>query len=148
VGDQRDPCEEPRLQNLARESLVRVGMRDATQSGRRDGSQTGKLIFGIGLVTVGGLLMLDLLFDIDLWPLGSLWPMVLVGLGILNITARRTARSRRFGFFLVVLGAWLQAAELGWLEPELTWPILVIAWGILLVMSSLEGGRRLLGTSE
>lgn len=119
-------------------------MEDSSERRAAAGSQNGKLMLGAGLVVIGSLMLLDRLFVVDLWPLGSLWPMAVIALGVFKFTQRKNFRARRFGAFLVVVGIWLQAAKFGWIDPEVTWPILVMTWGGLLVMSSLGGGYSML----
>ena len=91
----------------------------------------GVPVFGIILITVGGLLLADNfgLIEINFQHLlARFWPMVLVFLGVDQLTQGQ----RRGGLVLVILGVALQLLLVGWLNEwtlRRWWPLLLILLG-------------------
>jgi hypothetical protein len=90
---------------------------------------------GITLVALGGVLT-AMNFDV-LEPVSIVrfWPMILVVLGILGLTKPNPGKPLE-GYWLLVIGLWLQVSllELWGLGFRETWPMLVIAWGVSLLL--------------
>ena len=101
------------------------------------------LVFGIGLLALGTILLLDRMGILDASQVFSFfWPVVLLTGGLL-ILARATASAGRvWGGILTTLGILLFLDELGYARLSLhaLWPLAIIAIGLLLVWRSLEGG--------
>jgi hypothetical protein len=94
-----------------------------------------RLVLGLFLVTVGVLFSLDELDYLELGGIWHYWPLILIGLGL----SRVCGPSRRLvGLFLLVLGLWLQLHELRVLRIEDSWPLLLMAVGAVMVVSSLR----------
>lgn len=94
------------------------------------------LAWGLVLVLVGVALLLD---HMGIAPFGLLykcWPLLLVLLGLMNIS---TQAGRGMGFVLVVVGILFQLNTLGYLHLSFRdfWPIVIIAVGVLLLWGSL-----------
>lgn len=104
-------------------------------------ARTVRGAIGIALVALGGVLTamnFDLLEPVTI---AQFWPMVLVVLGILGLTKSNPDKPLE-GYWLLVIGLWLQVSllELWGLGFRETWPMLVIAWGVSLLLR--EGTAR------
>jgi hypothetical protein len=102
---------------------------------------------GITLVALGGVLT-AMNFDVlEPVPIVRFWPMILVVLGILGLTKPNPGKPLE-GYWLLVIGLWLQVSllELWGLGFSETWPMLVIAWGVSLLLR--EGAAGGAATAE
>lgn len=100
-------------------------------------------MWGLVLVGIGTAFLLDRLglFDIDqLW---HYWPLLLVVVGINEMIGYPTARQFSSGFATTCVGLWLFACFEGafGLTFSNSWPFLLIAWGIKLVIEPLVRAR-------
>lgn len=118
----------------------------------------GRMLFGILLLSIGALLLLNNTDIIDLGPVRTLWPLILVVLGISTLVNARDReesgvglwryRSRRphtgGGIWLIFLGLWLLVStnHLFGLRSRDIWPIFIIAWGASMVWRSLYRQSR------
>ena len=103
---------------------------------------TAGVIGGMLLIAIGTLFLLDHLGYADLHDvLHHYWPMVLVVLGVTRFAHRRKAWS---GVSLIVIGLWLQITTLHWwgVTFESSWPLLLIAWGAVIVIRALLRATR------
>jgi hypothetical protein len=104
-------------------------------------ARTVRGAIGITLVALGGVLT-AMNFDVlEPVPIVRFWPMILVVLGILGLTKTNPDKPLE-GYWLLVIGLWLQVSllELWGLGFRETWPMLVIAWGVSLLLR--EGTAR------
>lgn len=105
-------------------------------------NQAKSLIWGLFLVALGSVLLLDRFGMISIPELGRLWPLVLIVIGITRVAAGRPGSS--VTFFL--LGAWFLACEFDWygLTYRNSWPLILVAIGASMVVRAIvgEGGRR------
>ncbi len=101
------------------------------------------VLFGVALVVLGALILVDRLaiFDLTL----NNWPIVIIALGLVKLIdpscSRRVGRSRRPGAWLLFIGGWGIVSELhllGW-EYRTSWPLLVVGAGLMLVWRWYEG---------
>ena len=94
------------------------------------------LAWGLVLVLVGVALLLDHMGVAPFGQLYKFWPLLLVLLGLMNIS---TQAGRGLGFVLVVIGVLFQLNTLGYLHLSFRdfWPIVIIAVGVLLLWGSL-----------
>lgn len=95
-----------------------------------------QLLWGLLLIGVGVAIFLDRLdlFEVDaVW---HYWPLILVVIGINKMIGFPTARHFSSGLWLVFLGVWLFAnfENMFGLTFYTSWPILIIAWGMTLVI--------------
>ena len=94
------------------------------------------VIWGIFLVVLGGLLMLERFGHVHV-PTGSLWPLILFVVGISKLTEHRFGSAVMFFllgsvFFMVTLGLY-------GMTYENSWPLLMVAAGVGMVLRSLTG---------
>jgi hypothetical protein len=104
-----------------------------------------RVVFGLVVMLIGTLLMLDRL---DWWGVRlnvPLWPWFLIVLGLVRLTdlstdARGGTRGRRSAVWLLFIGGWglLNEYRLFGLHYGHTWPILLIGAGVLIVWRSME----------
>jgi hypothetical protein len=113
------------------------------QTGQPHISQA-RVVFGLVVMLVGTLLLLDRLdwwgvrLDVPLWP----WILVVLGLVRLNdrSDARRGLRGRRSAVWLLFVGAWgvLNEYRLFGVHYGRSWPILLIGAGALIVWRAMD----------
>jgi hypothetical protein len=118
---------------------------DTTEgTGARHASQP-RVVFGLVVMLVGTLLLLDRL---DWWGVRlnvPLWPWVLVVLGLARLSDRSMdanghPRGRRAAAWLLLIGSWglLNEYRLFGFHYGHSWPILLIGVGAMVVWRSLE----------
>ena len=112
---------------------------DVEGSGPSRRRRNGRLIGGIVLVAFGFLFLIDNLFTWDVGYVWNFWPLILIAFGVSKLTR---GRRRGGGFFLIVLGAFFLLDELDLMYAEDTWPVLIMALGVILISSSLLRQRR------
>lgn len=102
---------------------------------------TGRLVFGLALVTLGLLWTLENLgvpgaSDVLRW-----WPSVLVLYGFVRVTGLDGTRRVVGGSLLMFVGGWLLAREFGLVHFSIfrLWPLWMIAVGAVLVWRSIRG---------
>jgi predicted membrane protein len=102
--------------------------------------QRGGLFWG-AVLTLGGLaLLLDQMGIISIERLWRFWPMILILVGLWNLTRQS---GRVFGAVMVILGGLFQLDTLGiahfsWGQ---LWPLAIIAAGVLIMWSSLQARK-------
>lgn len=102
-----------------------------------------RFIVGILIMLLGGTLLADNLGWIEArHVLRSLWPLVLVAIGVTMIRRPQQRRSREWGWVLVTVGAWIFLSKLGWVHVslgQLLLPAIFLFVGGVLVFRSLRG---------
>ena len=109
---------------------------------RKRGVGAGRMVLGLYLLLMGGLVLaVNLGYEIpgELW---SYWPFLLLGLGTVMLIWPGKRDEGRNGFWLLVTGTY---GLLGVFRPfglswGSAWPIFLIAYGVLLVYDSWRGG--------
>ena len=103
-----------------------------------DSSRRGarRAVFGLGIVAVGALALLDNLRLFDTPLLRTFWPLVLVVWGAGRLAWSRHPGSWIFGLLLVVVGALMTAHNLGHGSFDLRqwWPVFIILAGAAVVL--------------
>ena len=104
-----------------------------------------RVVFGLIVMLVGGLLFLDRL---DIWGVRlnvPVWPWFLIVLGLVRLADRsrdghECQSSRRTAAWLMFVGAWglLNEYRLFGVHYTHTWPVLVIGAGVFVVWKALE----------
>lgn len=91
---------------------------------------------GLTLILIGAVFLLDTL-DLMTIDLRTWWPAALVIIGALQFTLadRTTPLGERGGLWMMIVGDWLLLNKLTVLSPVHTWPLLMVAAGVLMVMS-------------
>lgn len=92
-----------------------------------------KLTWGLVLVGLGGLLLLERL-DLILWErIWRYWPLLLVGIGGVQVVLASSRGGRRVGLWLIGIGAWLliNFLEVFDLFFDTSWPLLLVIAGAI-----------------
>jgi Na+/melibiose symporter-like transporter len=98
--------------------------------------RSNNVVWGIFLVVLGGLLILERFGHVHI-PAGSLWPLILFVIGISKLLQRRLGSAVMF--FLI--GSVFLCCTLGLygMTYEKSWPLLMVAAGVGMVIRSLTG---------
>lgn len=107
-----------------------------------------QFVFGVLLIAVGALLLLDRAGAVDAWALFEVgWPVILLLAG----TAQVVTRPRNlFGAVLLGgLGVALLSWTLGWVDSlAVLWPLLLIAFGVWLMVARWPSTSRIPGLED
>ena len=101
-------------------------------------TRKGDIVIGATLVLAGIAVVLDragVFHWRDQW---TLWPLILGGIGLARLLQSVPGEPKQ-GLLFLTAAAWLLIAEAGWVSLEESWPIIVIALGL---MVALNGGTR------
>ena len=101
-------------------------------------TRKGDIAIGATLVLTGIAVVLDragVLHWRDQW---TLWPLILGGIGLARLVQSFPGEPKQGLLFLTAAG-WLLLSESGWVSMEESWPIAVIALGLIV---ALNGGTR------
>ncbi|MEN3338780.1 MAG: hypothetical protein V7647_2456 [Acidobacteriota bacterium] len=104
----------------------------------------GRIVAGIAVILAGLSMLADRTGFYDVHLSGRYWPLILIALGILKLTDRpradRRHRSSRSGVWLIGLGVWglLSEFHVFGFDFHNSWPLLVIAAGVLIVSRASE----------
>jgi predicted membrane protein len=102
-----------------------------------------RLIVGVLIMLLGGTLLADNLGWIEArHVLRSLWPLVLVAIGVGMVRRPQHRRSREGGWVLITVGIWIFLSKLGWVHVslgQLLLPAIFLFVGGVLVFRSLRG---------
>jgi len=92
---------------------------------------------GIALIVVGALLLLDQLHVISI----DFWALIFTVAGLLKIFQSQDDTGRGWGFLLLAAGVAIELEHLGFFRLRLsqTWPVFVIAAGVLLLLRAYCG---------
>jgi predicted membrane protein len=86
---------------------------------------SSRLIVGVIIILLGALLLADNLDLINArHVLRAVWPLVLVGVGVVMVRAPDRRRSRAWGWVLITVGAWIFLDRIGWVHISL-WELIV-----------------------
>lgn len=106
---------------------------------------SGRLIFGIILVAIGALFLLDNFADaVNIGTVWQWWPMLLVLFGVWRLVADRF-RSLFLPLLLIAIGGLLQLRKLEiipGIDFATYWPIIPIVIGIAILAGGITRGRR------
>ena len=102
---------------------------------------TGRLLFGIVLVTLGILWTLDNLGLANADEFLRWWPALVIGYGVMRVTGLDGTRRQVSGILFVLAGGWMLARSLGYVHVSIfrLWPAWLIVIGGSLVWRSLRG---------
>jgi len=103
---------------------------------------TQRLVFGVVLLGLGVLFLLDRLELADLGDLWSFWPLLLAAVGLVKVLQPVGTPGRGFGVLLLVVGAWwtLENLELVSYSVWDFWPVLLILAGLGLLWRGFRWG--------
>jgi hypothetical protein len=104
-------------------------------------SRKGNLVIGTMLVLVGLWIALERAGVLHWTGMWSLWPLILGGWGLAKFVQTPPGEPKE-GLVLMTAAAWLLVSEAGYIDLSDSWPILVIAVGLIIAFN---GGRRWYG---
>ena len=112
-------------------------------SGPNDGSITPGLIFGLAVIAVGVLFLLDN-FGFPVGVVWSYWPVILIAIGLAKVVDSPDTPGRTGGAIIMLFGVIMIADKIH--LPFLRdvslwslWPLALIAFGVMLFWGALEG---------
>jgi predicted membrane protein len=86
---------------------------------------SSRLLVGVAIVALGAVLLADNLGLVDArYVLRTLWPLVLIAIGVMMVRGPAHRRSRAWGWVLITVGAWILLSRIGWMHFSL-WDILL-----------------------
>jgi hypothetical protein len=93
---------------------------------------SGRFFFGLILLILGSLFLLDNLGYIYVGHLAHYWPALFILFGIVKLLDSDSARHRGNGIGWIFLGSWFLVSMNGIFDLDFhnSWPILIIGWGI------------------
>lgn len=103
-----------------------------------------RIVFGLVVIGIGLLALLDNLGTFGLPLLRTFWPLTLVLWGLSRIVIRRDAGNVLFGSALVAVGGLMTAQNLGAVHFQLRdwWPVLVMLVGLSILLRGVFPHRR------
>ncbi|QYG08514.1 DUF5668 domain-containing protein [Janthinobacterium sp. PAMC25594] len=101
-----------------------------------------QLLWGVLLIAIGAIILLDRLDVIylhDYYALWHYWPLILVVFGLNKLLTPVSAKQVLSGLWLIFFAAWWYVSyeELWNMTFYNSWPALLIAWGVGLVLEPL-----------
>ncbi len=98
-----------------------------------------RALFGLSVIGLGALALLDNLHIFDVALLRTYWPLVFVVWGFYGLLWPRHTGSRVFGLVLILLGALMTAHNLGHanLTIHVWWPVFIILAGVAIALRGL-----------
>ena len=119
-----------------------------TQDSANQPGAQGRIVLGVVAIALGLMLLLDRTGFVSMHMSLRLWPFALLALGL----ARLTDPSRQghacacgaSGLWLLFIGAWGLVSEfrLFGFDYQTSWPLLMIAAGLMIVWRSSQGSRK------
>lgn len=101
---------------------------------------THNIIWGVCLITIGTLLLLERLAGLRI-PTGSLWPLVLFALAVSSAVRGRIVSTIMF----TLLGTIFLGVTLNWfgLSYAHSWPLLMLVGGVAMVIRAFTGAPQI-----
>lgn len=105
--------------------------------------QRKQMMWGLVLIVVGVVFLLDRMGLADVDELWHYWPLLLVVAGINQTIGYPSAREFTNGLWMVFIGLWLFAVLEGFLGLSFrnSWPLFILMWGLQLVLGPLIARR-------
>ncbi|MBM4169581.1 MAG: hypothetical protein FJ215_10580 [Ignavibacteria bacterium] len=105
------------------------------ETGTRGGFQRN-VFWALILIAAGVLFLLDNFHLLDVGSVGRLWPLIIVAIGFEQLIRSRTPHQRLNACWWLFVGAWIfisynRVFDLTFRD---TWPLLLIAWGVELIL--------------
>jgi hypothetical protein len=104
-------------------------------------SRKGNIVVGVMLVLIGVALTLDRSGIVRWDSQWTLWPFILLGIGLARFVGSPAGEPKQ-GLLFMTLGGWLLLGEAGAISVEDSWPILVIAIGLIIALNGVPRRRR------
>ena len=108
-----------------------------------------QMVWGVVIIVVGLTLVLDRMEMVELVTVWHYWPLIIVVGGMNKLVGYPSARHFSDGIWTILVGLWMFAVVekmfgLTWFN---SWPLLIIAFGIKLVIEPLVWARFIAGDS-
>jgi hypothetical protein len=96
-----------------------------------------QIMWGLVLIAVGVIFLLDRMDLVDVRGLWHYWPLLLVAAGINQTIGYPSAREFSNGLWIVFIGLWLFAVFEGFfgLSFRNSWPLFLLMWGLQMVFA-------------
>jgi hypothetical protein len=109
-----------------------------------------RIAFGIGVIGIGTLALLDNFNAFGLPLLHTFWPLALVLWGLGRLAWPRHAGSWLFGTAMIAVGGLMTAQNLGYVHLQLRdwWPVLVILAGLSILLRGAFPRHRRFGMAD
>jgi hypothetical protein len=98
----------------------------------------GNIVIGAMLVLTGTAIVLDRAGVFQWREQWTLWPLILGGIGLAKFLQTNPGEPKQ-GLLFLTAAVWLLLGETGWASLEESWPIFIIAFGL---MVAFNGARR------
>jgi len=101
-------------------------------------------LFGLSIIGIGALALLDNLRVFDIALLRTFWPLIFVIWGAARLVWPHHPGSRLFGVVLIAAGALMIAHNLGHLDADLRqwWPVFIILGGVAIALRGIYPRSR------
>jgi hypothetical protein len=109
----------------------------------RTGDATQRMVFGLIVLVLGVLFLLDKLDLVDVGHIGDYWPLVFVAIGVGKVMQPPGARGRGAGLVFIVVGVWWTLSNLDVVayDPIHFWPVLLILAGGSILWRAMQSSR-------
>jgi membrane-associated HD superfamily phosphohydrolase len=96
-----------------------------------------RLVWGLFLIAIGSLFLLDHMGMLRVPNVGTLWPAIFIAIALIHVLEGRFGSALTF----LILGFWFFACEFGWYGFNYgnSWPLVMIAVGAGIVVRALGG---------
>jgi hypothetical protein len=100
------------------------------------------VVAGVIITGLGIMLLIDQTGLLGWQPSWSIWPFLIIGMGLARFAAPRPDGSREAGGWLIVIGVWLLMNQMRVLRFRDSWPLLLVALGIHTMWKALKRPNR------
>ena len=116
----------------------------STANNRPPTVSSGRLVFGLALVALGLLFLLERFDLVSISLPWAWWPLILVALGVGKMLDSREGCEPQGGVWLVFVGLWLICNFQGYfgLTWENSWPLFLVMGGAMIVWRAMRGEHR------
>ena len=101
----------------------------------------GGVFVGLMIVGLGIIVLVDQTGLLGWQPSWSIWPVLIIGLGLARFAAPRPDGSRDGGW-LIFIGVWLLLNEMRVLRFRDSWPLILVAFGVHTMWKALVQPNR------
>jgi hypothetical protein len=107
----------------------------------RRGMDMPRLVMGLFLIAFGLTFLFDRLYWWNSHEVFRLWPLWLIGFGVLRIAYPREGHSRIAGFWPVLIGGIFLMDTLDVMHISESWPLFIVGGGVLMMLRATGVGR-------
>lgn len=105
--------------------------------------QVSAAIFGVILIALGTIFILDNLGYVEAFPFWEYWPVVLIGFGLASLIAPKDAGDPAGGAVMTGVGTFFLLRKLDVIDWRFrdVWPLFLVLAGVALILRSLTERR-------